>query len=859
MHHHLISVQKRVQTALIVESGEIREVMHAALLLGYGASAICPYMVFSILDDLVAKGDIQMNYETAEKNYIKAIRKGLYKIMSKMGISTIRSYRGAKIFEAVGLSEELLNAYFGTSTSSIGGIRLEEIAKDYIAFHDAGFTPKEMSDLLPNIGQFSYRKDGEKHAWNPETIAALQLATRLGSYKKFKEFTHLVDDKESPIFLRDFFRFKRNPIPIDQVEPVENIVKHFVTGAMSFGAISKEAHEALALAMNKLDSRSNTGEGGEDSDRFHETFDGISLSSKTKQIASGRFGVTTEYLVNAEEIQIKVAQGAKPGEGGQLPGFKVNEIIAKTRHSIPGISLISPPPHHDIYSIEDLAQLIFDLKNVNPKAKISVKLVAESGVGTIAAGVAKAKADLIVISGAEGGTGASPASSMRYAGISPEIGLSETQQTLVLNGLRGQVRLQTDGQIKTGHDIISMALLGAEEFGFGTTVLIVLGCVMMRKCHTNTCPVGVATQDPQLREHFRGHYQYVVNYFQFLAQEVREYLAEMGFTRLEDIVGRTDLIELKPQQPGTKASLLDFSRMLHKVDSKAAIHNVTDQIHEISQVKDVAMIAACQEALENGKEVSLEYAIANTDRSVGAMLSGAVAAKYGNAGLPEQTINVKFKGSAGQSFGAFLAHGISFRLEGEANDYLGKGLSGGRISVQPPVRSNFEAEKNTIAGNTLLYGATSGEVYINGRVGERFSVRNSGAIAVVEGVGDHCCEYMTGGRVVVLGETGRNFAAGMSGGVAYVWDKNHNFDYFCNMEMVELSLLEDSTARKELHELIRQHYLYTGSQLARTMLDNWNRYIDEFIQVTPIEYKRVLAEEQMRKLQQKIAEVQRDY
>lgn len=859
VHHHLISVQKRVQTALIVESGEIREVMHAALLLGYGASAICPYMVFSILDDLVAKGDIQMNYETAEKNYIKAIRKGLYKIMSKMGISTIRSYRGAKIFEAVGLSEELLNAYFGTSTSSIGGIRLEEIAKDYIAFHDAGFTSKEMSDLLPNIGQFSYRKDGEKHAWNPETIAALQLATRLGSYKKFKEFTHLVDDKESPIFLRDFFRFKRNPIPIDQVEPVENIVKHFVTGAMSFGAISKEAHEALALAMNKLGSRSNTGEGGEDSDRFHETFDGISLSSKTKQIASGRFGVTTEYLVNAEEIQIKVAQGAKPGEGGQLPGFKVNEIIAKTRHSIPGISLISPPPHHDIYSIEDLAQLIFDLKNVNPKAKISVKLVAESGVGTIAAGVAKAKADLIVISGAEGGTGASPASSMRYAGISPEIGLSETQQTLVLNGLRGQVRLQTDGQIKTGHDIISMALLGAEEFGFGTTVLIVLGCVMMRKCHTNTCPVGVATQDPQLREHFRGHYQYVVNYFQFLAQEVREYLAEMGFTRLEDIVGRTDLIELKPQQPGTKASLLDFSRMLHKVDSKAAIHNVTDQIHEISQVKDVAMIAACQEALENGKEVSLEYAIANTDRSVGAMLSGAVAAKYGNAGLPEQTINVKFKGSAGQSFGAFLAHGISFRLEGEANDYLGKGLSGGRISVQPPVRSNFEAEKNTIAGNTLLYGATSGEVYINGRVGERFSVRNSGAIAVVEGVGDHCCEYMTGGRVVVLGETGRNFAAGMSGGVAYVWDKNHNFDYFCNMEMVELSLLEDSTARKELHELIRQHYLYTGSQLARTMLDNWNRYIDEFIQVTPIEYKRVLAEEQMRKLQQKIAEVQRDY
>ena len=858
VHHHLISVQKRVQTALIVKSGEIREVMHAALLLGYGASAICPYMAFAILNDLVSKGEVRMNYETAEKNYIKAICKGLYKVMSKMGISTIRSYRGAKIFESVGLSEELLKAYFGTATSTIGGIGLAEIAKDYITFHDAGFE-KVADGLLPNIGQFSYRKDGEKHAWNPETISTLQLATRLGSYKKFKEFTSIVDNKEAPIFLRDFFTFKKNPISIDEVEPIENIVKHFVTGAMSFGAISKEAHEALALAMNELGTRSNTGEGGEDSDRFHGEVDGISLCSKTKQIASGRFGVTTEYLVNAEEIQIKVAQGAKPGEGGQLPGFKVNDIIDKTRHSIPGISLISPPPHHDIYSIEDLAQLIFDLKNVNPKAKISVKLVAESGVGTIAAGVAKAKADLIVISGAEGGTGASPASSMRYAGISPEIGLSETQQTLVLNGLRGQIRLQTDGQLKTGHDIISMALLGAEEFGFGTTVLIVLGCVMMRKCHQNTCPVGVATQDPKLREHFRGHYKYVVNYFRFLAEEVREYLAEMGYRRLDDIIGHTELIEIKPTQPGTKQSLLDFSKILYRNPGTAAIHNVMEQRHDIDQVKDVAMLAAAKEAIENQKEVSLEYAIANTDRSVGAMLSGAIAAKYGNAGLPEQTINVKIKGSAGQSFGAFLAHGVHFKLEGEANDYLGKGLSGGMISVQPPVRSNFAAEKNTIAGNTILYGATSGEVYINGMVGERFAVRNSGAIAVVEGVGDHCCEYMTGGRVVVLGETGRNFAAGMSGGVAYVWDKNRNFDYFCNMEMVELSLLEDSTARKELHELIRQHYLYTGSQIARTMLDNWNKYVDEFIQVTPIEYKRILAEEQMRKLQQKIAEVQRDY
>ncbi len=859
VHHHLISVQKRVQTALIVESGEIREVMHAALLLGYGASAICPYMAYAVLDDLVKKGEVQMNYETAEKNYIKAVCKGLYKIMSKMGISTIRSYRGAKIFEAVGLSEELLKGYFGISTSTIGGIRLEEIAKDYITFHDNGFVPETTDPLLPYIGQMSYRKDGERHAWNPETISTLQLATRTGSYKKFKEFTRVVDEKQSPIFLRDFFGFRRNPIDISQVEPVENIVKHFVTGAISFGAISKEAHEALALAMNELGARSNTGEGGEDSTRFHDTVDGISLSSKTKQVASGRFGVTAEYLVNAEEIQIKVAQGAKPGEGGQLPGFKVDEVIARTRHSIPGISLISPPPHHDIYSIEDLAQLIFDLKNVNPRAAISVKLVAESGVGTIAAGVAKAKADFIVISGAEGGTGASPASSIRYAGISPEIGLSETQQTLVLNGLRGQIRLQTDGQLKTGRDIISMALLGAEEFAFGTTALIVLGCVMMRKCHSNTCPVGVATQDPKLRAHFRGHYKYVVNYFRFLAQEVREYLADMGFTRLEDIVGRTDLIELHPVAKGTKASLLDFSRMLCRMDSNAALHHCTEQQHDIAHVKDVEMLAAAAPALESRREVSLEYAIGNTDRAVGAMLSGAVATRYGNDGLPDGTISVKFKGSAGQSFGAFLARGISFKLEGEANDYLGKGLSGGHIAVLPPVRSNFAAEQNTIVGNTLLYGATSGEVYINGRAGERFAVRNSGAIAVVEGVGDHCCEYMTGGRVVVLGQTGRNFAAGMSGGVAYVWDPKGTFDYFCNMDMVELSLLEDSTARKELHELIRQHYLYTGSTLARTMLDNWPRYVEEFIQVTPIEYKKVLAEEQMRKLQQKIAEVQRDY
>jgi glutamate synthase (NADH) large subunit (EC 1.4.1.14) len=853
VHHYLISVGKRVQTALIVESGEIRETMHAALLLGYGASALCPYMTFAILDDLVKRHKIQEDYATAEANYIKAVKKGLFKIMAKMGISTIRSYRGAKIFESIGLSESLLKTYFGTEVSTIGGIGLEKIAKDAITLHQAAYAHNNTdTTFLPNLGQFHWRKDGIRHAWNPETIATLQLATRTGSYEKFKEYARLVDEKTDPIFIRDFLGFKKNPIPVDEVEPVEDIVKHFVTGAMSFGALSKEAHEAICLAMNKLGTRSNTGEGGEDSERFHSTVDGISLSSKTKQVASGRFGVTTEYLVNAEEIQIKVAQGAKPGEGGQLPGFKVNEVIAKTRHSIPGISLISPPPHHDIYSIEDLAQLIFDLKNVNPKAAISVKLVAESGVGTIAAGVAKAKADLIVISGSEGGTGASPASSMRFAGISPEIGLSETQQTLVKNGLRGQVRLQVDGQIKTGRDIVIMALLGAEEFGFGTSVLIVLGCMMMRKCNLNTCPMGVATQNPALRKHFMGRYEYLVNYFTFLAQEVREYLAEMGYKHLNDIVGHTELVE-------TKESVLDFTRLLCQEEGNTSLYHTTEQTKDLDNVLDQQIIRAAKPAIERQEEVNLDYAIKNTDRAVGAMLAGTIALKYGLNGLHDQTINVKFKGSAGQSFGAFLTKGISFKLEGETNDYFAKGLSGGRIAILPPVRSNFNAEDNIIAGNTGLYGATSGELYINGKVGERFGVRNSGAIAVIEGAGDHCCEYMTGGRVVVLGETGRNFAAGMSGGVAYVWDKHHNFDYFCNMDMVEINLVEEAQYRKELHELIRQHYLYTGSKLALTMLDDWNRYVGDFIQIVPIEYKRVLQEEQMKKLRDKIADMQREY
>ena len=868
VHHYLISVGKRVQTALIVESGEIRETMHAALLLGYGASALCPYMTFAILDDLVKKGKIQEEYATAESHYIKAVDKGLKKIMSKMGISTIRSYRGAKIFESIGLSEGLLKRYFGTEVSTIGGIRLKEIARDAIRLHEQGMAVVNpasgmLNSPLKNQGLFAWRKDGIKHAWNPETIAHLQLATRLGSYQKFKEWASLVDDKESPIFIRDFFGWKKatTPTPIDEVEPVENIVKHFVTGAMSFGALSIEAHEALALAMNRLGTRSNTGEGGEDNARYHTEVDGVSLSSKTKQIASGRFGVTAEYLVNAEEIQIKVAQGAKPGEGGQLPGFKVNDIIAKTRNAIPGISLISPPPHHDIYSIEDLAQLIFDLKNINPTAAVSVKLVAESGVGTIAAGVAKAKADLIVISGAEGGTGASPASSMRFAGISPEIGLAETQQTLVRNGLRNQVRLQTDGQLKTAKDVIIMAMLGADEFSFGTLPLIVLGCVMMRKCNTNTCPMGVATQNPELRKHFQGRAEYVVNFFTFLAEQVREYLSEIGVHSLKEIIGHTELIKVNTANVTDKQKTIDFGRLLHKPETEKALFWDRGAYTRVSGIKDEEIIKAAQNAIDTQEEITLDYAIKNTDRAVTTMLSGVIAKKYGETGLPDGTINIKFKGSAGQSFGAFAVHGLSLKLEGETNDYFGKGLSGGRISILPPARSgeDFHAEDNIIAGNTGLYGATSGELYINGKVGERFGVRNSGAIAVIEGAGDHCCEYMTGGRVVVLGKTGRNFAAGMSGGVAYVYDPDHTFDYFCNMDMVELSLVEDSVSRKELLELIRQHYLHTGSALAGRMLDDWHRYIEDFIQVVPIEYKRVLQEEKVRKLQEKIANVQRDY
>ncbi|MDR1153275.1 MAG: glutamate synthase subunit alpha [Bacteroidales bacterium] len=900
VHHHLIDKRKRMQTAIIVESAEPREVMHFALLFGFGASGVNPYIAFAVLDDLVKRHEIQLDYATAEKNYIKAVSKGMLKVLSKMGISTLRSYRGSQIFEAVGLSQKLLDRYFRGMISRIGGIDVEEITADTLARHLfplspspqerekalhsdsvesgsisplAGTIPVKASPALPdNIplvcgeglgersGLYSYRRDGEYHAWNPETISKLQIATRLGDYDKFKEYTSMVDGKHNPVFLRDFLDFKRNPIDISEVEPVAAITRRFVTGAMSYGSISKEAHEAMAVALNILHGRSNTGEGGEDPRRFHLDEDGRNRRSAIKQIASGRFGVTAEYLVNADELQIKIAQGAKPGEGGQLPGFKVDKVIAATRHSLPGITLISPPPHHDIYSIEDLAQLIFDLKNINPQACISVKLVSESGVGTIAAGVAKAKADLIVISGGEGGTGASPISSIRHAGMPGELGLAETQQTLVMNHLRGQVRLQTDGQLKTGKDIITSALLGAEEYGFATSALIVLGCVMMRKCHLNTCPVGVATQDERLRRRFKGKYEYVVNFMTFLAREVREHLAEAGFRSIDEIVGRTDLLEIRRFDGYPKAQKLDFGKLFHfPQGSINSLRCTKPQDHKIDGVLDRELIRKACPALEKSLPVEMSAPIANTDRATGAMLSGELAKRFGDAGLPDNTITACFKGSAGQSFGAFLASGITFRLEGEANDYLGKGLSGGRIVVVPPRGAAYAPEHNIIAGNTLLYGATKGEVYLNGCVGERFCVRNSGAIAVVEGAGDHCCEYMTGGRTVVLGATGKNFAAGMSGGIAYVLDPDGTFDYFCNMEMVELSLIEDRADSQELYRLISAHAHHTKSPLARRILDDWETYLRCFLKVMPIEYKKVLQDEAMEAIKKKIAQVEYDY
>ena len=860
VHHHLIKKRKRMQIDIVVESAEPREVMHFALLFGYGASIINPYMIFAIIDKLVKEKAIQLDFQKAEENYIHAVNKGILKIMSKMGISTLRSYRSSQIFEAVGIHSDVINNYFTGTISRIGGIGMSEIAEEVLIPHRKAFIKEQQAEIFTE-GLYAYRKYGEHHAWNPESISLLQWSTKTGDYNKFKEYSNRVNaDSASPGFIRGLLRIKKNPIPLDEVEPVEQIMKRFVTGAMSYGSISREAHETLAIAMNRIGGRSNTGEGGEDPVRFKPLENGDSVRSAIKQVASGRFGVTTEYLVNADELQIKIAQGAKPGEGGQLPGQKVDKIIAKTRYSIPGITLISPPPHHDIYSIEDLSQLIFDLKNVNPKAKISVKLVSESGVGTIAAGVTKAGADLITICGFEGGTGASPSSSIKHAGLPLELGLAETQQTLVMNNLRRKVILQADGQLKSGKDVIMTALMGAEEFGFATSALIVLGCVMMRKCHLNTCPVGVATQNAELRKRFRGKAENLVTFFRFLAEEVREYLAELGYRKMDDIIGRFDLLERNPDIDHWKIKNLDLSGLLYlpKESAENAMHCVDIQDHKIDHILDIELIAEAEKAISDKQPIVIQRLIHNTDRTTGAMLSGKIATLYGSEGLPDGTIKCRFNGSAGQSFGAFLSPGVELHLEGDSNDYLGKGLSGGRIIVVPPEGSTFEADKNIIIGNTVLYGATRGEIYISGVAGERFGVRNSGATAVVEGVGNHCCEYMTGGRVVVLGATGNNFAAGMSGGIAYVLNENGDFDYYCNMGMVELSLVEDYGDVNELTELISHHYQFTRSKKAKMILDDLNKYLPMFIKVIPYDYKKVLQEQKLEEIRNKIADVEID-
>jgi len=860
VHHYLIDKRKRMQIDIVVETADAREVHHFALLFGYGASVVNPYLAFAVIENLVLNKSIQLDYQRAEENYIKAINKGLLKILSKMGISTLRSYRAAQIFEAVGINRKVVDKYFTGTVSRIGGIGMSEIAEETIIWHNAAYNIKADRLISPALsGLYAYRKEGEHHSWNPETIALLQWSTKTGDYSRFKEYTSIVNEEtRRPAFLRGFFNISKNPIDISEVEPVEKIMIRFVTGAMSYGSISREAHETIAIAMNRIGGRSNTGEGGESPERYIPASGELNTRSAIKQVASGRFGVTAAYLVNADEIQIKIAQGAKPGEGGQLPGHKVDKIIAKTRHSIPGITLISPPPHHDIYSIEDLAQLIFDLRNVNPKALISVKLVSETGVGTIAAGVAKAKADLITISGTEGGTGASPVSSIKHAGLPLEMGLAETQQTLVLNNLRKYVKLQTDGQLKTGRDVFIAGLLGAEEFGFATSALVVLGCVLMRKCHLNTCPVGVATQDPELRKRFHGKADHLVNLFRFIAEEVRELLAETGFRRFDDIVGRAGLLELRKDINNKKASTVDLSVLTYVPNNSVDMRFTTPRPCNLEAVLDVDLIRMSTPAIDSGKEVNISRSIKNTDRTTGAMLSGNIASKYGDEGLPDSTIKCSFIGSAGQSFGAFLAHGVELRLEGDANDYLGKGLSGGRIIVVPPKDAQYAPEKNIIVGNTVLYGATSGEVFINGIAGERFCVRNSGATAVVEGAGDHCCEYMTGGFTVVLGKTGRNFAAGMSGGIAFVLNEAEDFDYYCNMGMVELSLVEDLHDIRELKAIISRHHYYTGSPLANRILNNWDEYLLKFIKVIPFEYKKVLQEEKLEALKQKIAEVDTD-
>ena len=852
VHHHLIRTRKRMQIGLIVETGEVREVMHFALLLGYGASMVNPYLAFAAIAELIRKGEVSMDYREARHNYIKAIDKGLLKIISKMGISTLRSYHGSQLFEAVGISKEIINRYFTGTPSRIGGIGFEGIYNEALSFHKTAYAGDPDDFSFTTEGVFTYRKNGEHHAWNPQTIGLLQWAARNNDYSKYKEFSALTDkENQEPVFIRGALRWKSNPIDIALVESEEEIMKRFVTGAMSYGSISKEAHEALAIAMNTIGGRSNTGEGGENSERFYKN-----TRSAIKQVASGRFGVTNNYLVNADELQIKIAQGAKPGEGGQLPGYKVDKIIAKLRNSTPGITLISPPPHHDIYSIEDLAQLIYDLRCTNPAAKISVKLVSEQGVGTIAAGVAKAYADLIVISGCEGGTGASPTSSIRHAGLPAELGIAEAHQTLVLNNLRGRVRLQTDGQLKTGRDVMIMGMLGGEEFGFATSALITLGCVMMRKCHLNTCPAGIATQDEALRKRFTGQSEHVINFLRFVAREVREYLAEVGFRKFDDIVGRSDLLyQNKDKESMTvKTRDLDLSGLIYfpEASKKNPLRYSNQTVNTVKDVMDHRLIREANKAIKSGEKVWIAHDIRNVDRTIGAMLSGEISKRYGEKGLPEDTINCTFHGSAGQSFGAFLVKGVSFRLEGDANDYLGKGLSGGSISVVPPAGSKFVPEENIIIGNTILYGATSGQIFIRGLAGERFCVRNSGALAVVEGVGDHCCEYMTGGRVVVLGKTGRNFAAGMSGGIAFVLNMDGNFDYFCNKGLVELTPLEDKNDIRDLQEMINQHLLHTQSLLAARILTNWDEYLPKFVKVIPFEYKKVLEEMKLRELEMKL-------
>ena len=848
VHHHLIREGTRTQAGLVIETGEAREAHHFCLLIGYGAGAINPYVAFETIADMQREGLLpsDLTLDHAKKNYIKAANKSIIKVASKMGISTVQSYRGAQIFEAVGISKQVIDKYFTGTASRINGIGLDVIARESLERHRHGYPPIRVNgEVLDNGGFYQWRRDGEYHMWNPDTVAKLQQAVRVTGLPTFKEYSKLVNDEaKHRCTIRGLLNFKKGtPIPLDQVEPAKEIVKRFVTGAMSFGSISKEAHENLAIAMNRIGGKSNTGEGGEDPDRFTRDPNGDLRRSAIKQVASARFGVTTEYLVSADELQIKMAQGAKPGEGGQLPGHKVDEYIGKVRHSTPGVGLISPPPHHDIYSIEDLAQLIHDLKNVNPTARVSVKLVSEVGVGTVAAGVAKAKADHILISGDGGGTGASPLTSIKHAGLPWELGLAETQQTLVLNGLRGRVVVQTDGQIKTGRDVIIGALLGAEEFGFSTGPLIASGCIMMRVCHLNTCPVGIATQDPELRKKFAGKPEHVINFMFFIAEEVREYMAEMGIARFEDLVGRSDLLEFSDVSNHWKARHLDLSPILYRPTGGlcGTIRNVEKQDHGIEQSLDNRkLIGLAKPALERGEQVSAELDIHNTNRTVGTTLSGEVAKKHGHAGLPDDTITFKFTGSAGQSFGCFLAKGITLLLEGDANDYVGKGLSGGKIAVYPPAKASFKANENIIAGNTIAYGAIDGELYLRGVVGERFCVRNSGAKAVVEGCGDHGCEYMTGGRVVVIGPTGRNFAAGMSGGIAYVYDDNAQFPRLCNQNLVDLEPADTEEDLGTLRYLLENHVRLTGSTVAKTILDDWEKERKYFVKVMPKDYRRVL-------------------